>query len=167
MAPTDGRNAVANGEQDTRWESPHGWFDAGEHILPLRVYYEDTDAAGIVYYANYLKFAERARTEMIRCLGVEHRRLIAEAGVAFAVRSCAAEYLLPARLDDKIAVRTRIDAVAGASLKLTQRVLRLDDDRTQTELVELKVRLACLDKSHRPARMPAQVRGAVAALMAR
>ena len=78
MAPTDGRNAVANGKRETqqtsRWESPHGWFDGGEHVLPLRVYYEDTDAAGVVYYANYLRFAERARTEMIRCLGVELAR---------------------------------------------------------------------------------------------
>ena len=170
MAPTDGRYAVAKGKRETqqtfRFESPHGWFDDGEHVLPLRVYYEDTDAAGIVYYANYLRFAERARTEMIRCLGVEQRQMLADRGVAFAVRSCAAEYLLPARLDDEIVVRTRIDAVAGASLKLTQRVLRLDADRAQTELVEMKVRLACLDKSHRPARMPAEVRSAMAALMA-
>ena len=103
---------------------------------------------------------------MIRCLGVEQRQMLVDRGVAFAVRSCAAEYLLPARLDDEIAVRTRIDAVAGASLKLTQRVLRLDADRAQTELVEMKVRLVCLDKSHRPARMPAEVRSAMAALTA-
>ena len=147
-------------------DSPRGWFDNGEHVLPMRVYYEDTDAAGIVYYANYLKFAERARTEMIRCLGFEHRRSMAEAGVAFAVRSCTAEYLLPARLDDEIVVRTRIDAVGGASLSATQRVMHLDHNGNQTELVELKIRLACIDKSQRPARMPADIRGAVAALMA-
>src|SRR3546814_4198464 len=64
--------------------SSAGWFEGGEHVLPLRVYYEDTDAAGIVYYANYLKFAERARTEMMRCLGAEHRVLLGEAGIAFA-----------------------------------------------------------------------------------
>ncbi|MCZ6840755.1 MAG: tol-pal system-associated acyl-CoA thioesterase [Alphaproteobacteria bacterium] len=166
MASTDGRNMVADGEQVSGRESPRGWFDNGEHVLPMRVYYEDTDAAGIVYYANYLKFAERARTEMIRCLGVEHRRLMAEAGVAFAVRSCAAEYLQPARLDDKIAVRTRIDAVGGASLRATQRVMRLDDNGNETELVELKIRLACLDNAQRPARMPAGIRGAIATLIA-
>ena len=157
---------MADGDQRTLRESSRGWLDNNEHFLPLRVYYEDTDAAGIVYYANYLKFAERARTEMIRCLGIEHRPLMAAAGVAFAVRSCAAEYLLPARLDDKIAVRTRIDKLGGASLNATQRVMRLDDDRNETELVELKVRLACIDKDQRPARMPADIRRAVAALMA-
>ena len=122
----------------------------------MRIYYEDTDAAGIVYYANYLKFAERARTEMIRCLGFEHRRSMAEAGGAFAVRSCTAEYLLPAR----------INAVGGASIKATQRVVQLDDDGNRIELVHLKIRLACLDKFHRPARLPADIRGAIAALMA-
>lgn len=129
----------------------------------MRVYYEDTDAAGIVYYANYLKFAERARTEMIRCLGIEHRQLIADAGVAFAVRSCAAEYLQPARLDDEIAVRTRIDAVRGASLKMTQRIVGHDQD--ETALVDLNIRLACVSHNQRPARMPAEIRSALAALM--
>ena len=157
---------MADGEQTSRRGSLRGWFDGGEHVLPLRVYYEDTDAAGIVYYANYLKFAERARTEMIRCLGFEHRQSMAALGVAFAVRSCAAEYLLPARLDDQIAVRTRIDAVGGASLEATQRVVQLDDDGTQIELVHIKIRLGCIDKSQRPARMPADIRGAIAALMA-
>ena len=159
----DGEQAI---QQTAPGESPRGWFDDGEHILPMRVYYEDTDAAGIVYYANYLKFAERARTEMIRCLGIEHRRSMTEAGVAFAVRSCTAEYLLPARLDDEIAVRTRIDAVGGASLKATQRVVLWDDDGNQIELVHLKIRLGCIDKFQRPARMPADIRGAIAALMA-
>jgi len=132
----------------------------------MRVYYEDTDAAGIVYYANYFIFAERAPTEMIRSLGFEHRQLMAGAGVAFAVRSCAAEYLQPARLDDEITVRTRVDAVGGASLNLTQRVVRRDDVEPETALVELKVRLACLNHDQRPARMPADIRSAVAALMA-
>ena len=166
MASTDGRNMMADGEIAERWDSPCGWFDNGEHILPIRVYYEDTDAAGIVYYANYLRFAERARTEMIRCLGVEHRKLMAERGLAFAVRSCAVEYLQPARLDDEIAVRTRVDAVGGASLRATQRVVRLDDERSQTELVEIKIRLAFIDDNQRPARMPTEIRGAVASLLA-
>lgn len=165
MASTDGRNRVANEEHTTRRESHRGWLDNGEHILPMRVYYEDTDAAGIVYYANYLKFAERARTEMIRCLGVEHGPLMAEAGVAFAVRSCAAEYRQPARLDDEVAVRTRLNAVGGASLRVTQRVMHVDDEGNEIELVELKVRLACIDREQRPARMPAELRSAVAAFM--
>ena len=157
---------VADDEVAARWNSPRGRFDKGEHVLPIRVYYEDTDAAGIVYYANYLRFAERARTEMIRCLGVEHRQLMAEQGLAFAVRSCTVDYLQPARLDDEIAVRTRVDAVGGASLRATQRVVRPEDDQSQTELVELKIRLAFIDDAQRPARMPAEIRGAVAAFMA-
>lgn len=167
MASTDGRNMVADSELAERRDSPRGWFDNGEHVLPIRVYYEDTDAAGIVYYANYLRFAERARTEMIRCLGVQHRRLMAERGLAFAVRSCTVDYLQPARLDDEIAVRTRVEAVGGASLRAIQRVVRRDDARAQTDLAELKIRLAFIDQNQRPARMPAEIRGAVAALVAR
>ena len=166
MASTDGRNKVTDGEQISSRESSRGWFDNGEHVLAMRVYYEDTDAAGIVYYANYFKFAERARTEMIRCLGFEHGHLMAGAGVAFAVRSCAADYLQPARLDDEIAVRTRIDAVGGASLDMTQRVVRNDDVKTETALAELNVRLACLSHNQRPVRMPVEIRSAIAALMA-
>ncbi len=166
MASIDGRNMVADGELAEQRDSPRGRFDNGEHVLPLRVYYEDTDAAGIVYYANYLKFAERARTEMIRSLGFEHRQSMAETGLGFAVRRCTAEYLLPARLDDEIAVRSRIDAVGGASLDMTQRIVLLGEGGAETDLVELNIRLACLDKNHRPARMPADLRGAVAALVA-
>ena len=88
-----------------------GTFDGTTHVFPLRVYYEDTDAAGIVYYANYLKFAERARTELMRLLGAEHRTMMAEDGIGFAVRAVAAEYLQPARLDDAIAVHTRVERV--------------------------------------------------------
>lgn len=138
-----------------------GWFEGGEHVLPLRVYYEDTDAAGIVYYANYLKFAERARTEMMRCLGTEHRALMAQAGIAFAVRSCDAEYLQPARLDDAIAVRTRVEEVRGASLRASQRVVRRKNGQGEVELARIAIRLACMDRELRPARLPKDVRGAL------
>ena len=77
-------------------ESEHrltGWLENSEHFLPIRIYYEDTDAAGIVYYSNYLKYAERARTEMIRFLGIENRQLMSEKGLAFVVRRCLTEYL--------------------------------------------------------------------------
>src|SRR5215469_16865116 len=77
---------------------------AKSHTLPLRVYYEDTDAAGMVYHANYLKFAERGRSEMLRSLGFPHRKLGAEHGVGFAVRRCAIEYIAPARLEDDLTV---------------------------------------------------------------
>lgn len=131
------------------------------HVFPLRVYYEDTDAGGIVYYANYLKFAERARTEMLREIGVESSRLIDGEGIAFAVRHCTADFLKPARLDDSLEVHTRLLEVGGASLVADQRIVR----RTE-ELVRLRLRLACVNRSDRPARLPAGVRASLKQLCA-
>lgn len=126
-----------------------------EHVFPLRVYYEDTDAAGIVYYANYLKFAERARTEMLRSRGFDHRRLDARDGVVFAVRACSADYLLPARLDDALEVHTRVTHIGGATLEADQDIKRED-----AVLTRLKVRLACINQAGRPVRIPAAIRAA-------
>ena len=86
-----------------------GLIEGRVHRLPLRVYYEDTDAGGIVYHAGYLRFAERARTEMLRCLGCDHATLRA-LGLIFAVRRCMADFLAPARLDDRLVVETRLAA---------------------------------------------------------
>jgi acyl-CoA thioester hydrolase len=120
---------------------------------PVRVFYEDTDAAGIVYYANYLKFAERGRTEWLRHLGYDHIRLKREDGLVFAVRRCAADYLKPARLDDLLDVRTAVTKVAGATIEMAQDIY-LDD----THLVAVQVKLACLDEAGAPMRMPADLR---------
>ncbi|MCC2664562.1 MAG: ybgC, partial [Geminicoccaceae bacterium] len=98
--------------------SGSGSIAGGVHRLPLRVYYEDTDAAGIVYHAAYLEFAERARTEMLRCLGLDHGGLRDRFGLAFAVRRCVIDYLAPARLDDLLIVSTRLLRRGGASLEL-------------------------------------------------
>ena len=87
-------------------------IEGGEHVLSIRVYYEDTDAAGIVYYANYLKYAERARTEMLRLMGVEQSELAQSHGLAFAVRNCAIDYQRPAKLDDLLEVRSHLRALA-------------------------------------------------------
>ncbi len=133
---------------------------ADEHIFRLRVYYEDTDAGGVVYYANYLRFAERARTEMLRDRGIESSRLMAEEGVAFAVRRCAADYLRPARLDDRLEVRTRLKALGGASLDLEQRIVREADG---AEAVRLDLTLACMTLAGKAARIPATVRGRIPA----
>ena len=124
-------------------ETSPGFLD-GVHVFPLRVYYEDTDAAGIVYYANYLKFAERARTEMLRALGTNQSRLAAEQGIAFAVSRCTADYLKPARLDDRLEVHTRVTEVGGASLSADQAV-----KGEAGELVRLDVRLACTNPAGR------------------
>jgi acyl-CoA thioester hydrolase len=128
--------------------------------LPLRVYYEDTDAAGIVYYANYLRFIERGRTEFLRALGHDQNLLMKE-GVAFAVRSVAAEYLKPARLDDQLMIETAITELGGAQLVFSQRVVRGED-----LLLDAKIRVACIAPvSGRPIRIPPAIHAQLAALM--
>ncbi|MGE0726227.1 MAG: tol-pal system-associated acyl-CoA thioesterase [Alphaproteobacteria bacterium] len=139
---------------------PCGRIDDGTHVLALRVYYEDTDAAGIVYYANYLKFAERGRTEMMRLLGAEHRSMAEGEGLAWAVRRCAIDYLRPARLDDLLEVRTRLVDVGAARLDAEQ-VVR----RAAVDLARLDLRLACIDRRGRPARLPAAMRSALLAII--
>jgi acyl-CoA thioester hydrolase len=127
------------------------------HRFSLRVYYEDTDAAGIVYYANYLKFAERARTEFLREIGQGPAALALAHGLNFAVRRCNVEYLKPARLDDLLEVETRLTGLRGASLEALQTVRR-----EGAALTEMRVRLACLDGRGRATRLPGALRAALA-----
>jgi acyl-CoA thioester hydrolase len=124
------------------------------HSHAIRVYFEDTDAGGIVYYANYLKFAERARTEMLRDLGVSHADMMKRDGFVLVVRRCEIDYLKSARLDDLLSVETEIAKLGGASVDLRQRVLRDND-----VLAELKVLVVCIGQDGRPARIPDYVRG--------
>lgn len=131
-----------------------GTQDDGLHHYGLRVYYEDTDSLGMVYYANYLKYAERARTEMIRLLGFA--TISRDNNTAFAVRRCEVDYLSPARLDDELDVATGLIAVGGASIDLEQTVLR-----DGVRLVRLEVRLAMVSPSGRPARLPGDFRAAL------
>jgi acyl-CoA thioester hydrolase len=137
--------------------------DAGPiHSWPIRVYYEDTDAGGVVYYANYLKFAERARTELLRAGGFDHTLLMQDHGVQIVVRNCTAEYILPARLDDALEVRSRITTMGGVSFTIRQEVLRPATDEARTNpLVVVEVRLACIDAEFRPARLPAMLKTAL------
>lgn len=130
----------------------------GRHVLPLRVYYEDTDAGGMVYYANYLKFAERARTEMLRLAGFDHGEIADRFGLAFVVRDCALSYKRPARLDDLLEVRSRFLDLGAASLTAEQVICR-----ETTELARLDVRLACVTDGGRPSRIPNALRDALAA----
>jgi len=123
------------------------------HVFPVRVYYEDTDAGGIVYYANYLKFAERARTELLRSAGISQSVLISEEGVAFAVRQCSADFLKPARLDDALEVHTRVLQIRGASVEMAQSI-----KRDGVDMVKVGVKLACMSGFDRPSRIPAPVR---------
>ena len=135
--------------------SDPGVIEARVHRIRIRVYYEDTDAAGIVYHAAYLAFAERARTEMLRCLGLDHATLRARFGLAFTVRRCSIDYRAPARLDDLLEIQTRMVRLGGASLDLEQRVRR-----EAQLLTRLDVRLALLGAELRPARLPRQLVGA-------
>ncbi len=130
------------------------------HSHPVRVYYEDTDAGGIVYYANYLKFAERGRSELLRAHGIEHITLKAERGVVFAVRHCTADYRKPARLDDLLRVESKITSVGGASFDLAQDIYRGDG-----LLVALHVKIASLDGAGRPLRLPTTLRALLSSLI--
>jgi acyl-CoA thioester hydrolase len=129
------------------------------HLFNLRVYYEDTDAGGLVYHANYLKYAERARTELLRQHGLEQERLRVDEGLMFVVRRLAAEFLQPARLDDELTVATRLARLGGASLELDQEVRRADH-----ALVRLVLKIACLSREGRPLRLPAAVKSVFASL---
>ena len=121
--------------------------------LAVRVYYEDTDAAGVVYYANYLRFCERARTEWLRELGIGQQALMDAAGIAFVVRSVKADYQRAARLDDALAVVTRIAAVRGASLLFEQ-----DVRRDGQLLFSAQVLVACIDiRRQKPRPFPAHL----------
>ncbi|WP_425052121.1 tol-pal system-associated acyl-CoA thioesterase [Psychromarinibacter sp. S121] len=123
------------------------------HSFPVRVYYEDTDLAGIVYYANYLKFIERARTELVEGLGIDQRALKADSGTVFAVRRVEADYLAPAHFGDTLTVETAPVEVTAARL-----VLQQDVKREETLLFSAKVTLVALTAAGRPARLPAVLR---------
>jgi acyl-CoA thioester hydrolase len=122
--------------------SPFSW--------PVRVYYEDTDAGGIVYYANYLKYFERARTEWLRALGIHQQELLEREGAAFVVRSVAVEYIAAARLDDELAVRLTVEKLGRASVQFKQEAWRGD-----TLLSTAAVKVGCVDAaSMRPRALP-------------
>lgn len=126
-----------------------------ELVWPIRVYYEDTDAGGVVFYARYLAFMERARTEWLRSLGFANSALAQEAGVVFAVRRVEADYLAPARLDDQLEVTAEVTEVSRASLTFKQEVRR----GTQA-LCRASVKIVCLDSQRfRPTGIPQPLSG--------
>jgi acyl-CoA thioester hydrolase len=132
------------------------------HSIRVRVYYEDTDAGGIVYYANYLRFFERARTDWLRAAGVSHSELSQQEGLNLVVRDCAVQYLRPARLDDLLDVDVGIAKpavdVGRASLRFSQRALAVADGRV---MVTGTVRVACL-RAGRPVALPERILAALA-----
>jgi acyl-CoA thioester hydrolase len=129
------------------------------HRFPVRVYYEDTDAGGIVYHAQYLCFAERARTELLRHVGTDHRRLLAEHGGVFAVRRALVDFRRSARLDDALVVETRMLSCSGARL-----ILRQDIKRDDELLVMIEVELAFISLDLRPRRLPSRLIAGFAAM---
>jgi len=133
---------------------------------PARVYWEDTDGGAIVYYANYLRFLERSRTEWLRAHGHSQLELAREPGILFTVVSLQIDYRAPARLDDELEITCEPSVEGGASLRFAQRIYRTAPDGAQRAglLVEAQVRVACIDAgSLRPRRLPQFVREAVAA----
>ncbi|HEX4583397.1 MAG TPA: tol-pal system-associated acyl-CoA thioesterase [Burkholderiaceae bacterium] len=123
----------------------------------IRVYYEDTDAGQVVYYANYLKFFERCRTEWLRALGVDQSALAREAGLQFAVTEIEARYLQPARLDDELTIEARLAAIGRCSLVFEQLALRED-----AVVAQARVKVACVDSQRRmPARLPQALLGRI------
>jgi acyl-CoA thioester hydrolase len=121
-----------------------------DFIWPVRVYYEDTDAGGVVFYANYLKFFERARTEMLRAMGYEQDELIATKGIIFVVRSVQIDYLSPARFNEQLQVSAKVSLAKKASLTFEQVITRGHD-----VLCKGSVRIACLDaRTMRPKVIP-------------
>ena len=124
---------------------------------PVRVYWEDTDAGGVVYYANYLKFMERARSEWLRALGFEQDVLRDAQGVVFVVRRVEVDYLAPVRFNDALAVSVELKRIGGASLVVEQTVAR-----GVTPLVAAQVTLACVDAAlFKPVKIPASILSAL------
>ncbi len=123
------------------------------HRFPIRVYYEDTDMGGIVYYANYLKFIERARSDWVREIGIDQNAMREADGVVFAVRRVEADFRAPARFDDTLEVETTTQNVTGARLVLDQTVKRGED-----LLFSAVVTIVCINEAGQPTRLPANIR---------
>lgn len=128
----------------------------GTHAFPVRVYYEDTDAAGIVYYANYLKFAERARTEALRLCGFDQSDLLREDKIGFVVRRVTVDFLKPAMLDDLLTIETRLNDINKVSISMHQAVLR-----GKEVLVSLDVKLVVVGEGMKLVKLPQEMHKAM------
>lgn len=140
-----------------------GRWQGGTHHLPVRVYYEDTDFTGIVYYANYLKFFERGRTDALRTAGLSHAELLnADPPVGFAVRKVTVEYHAPARIDDALTVETHFESLTGVRMGLVQSITR-----DGVLLASAEVEAVCIDMDGRPKRLPAGLKDLLEKVAAR
>jgi len=134
-----------------------GRFEARAHLLPIRIYYEDTDFTGVVYHANYLRFFERGRSDFVRSIGLAHQVLLAEPEpIAFSVTQIALRFLKPARVDDALLVETRFNAVKGPRLRIAQTLWRGGD-----ALCAAEIEACCIDLNGRPRKPPPALRAAL------
>jgi acyl-CoA thioester hydrolase len=136
----------------TEWKDLAGRIEAGRHVLPVRVYYEDTDFSGAVYHANYLKFCERGRSDCLRLVGIHHHEMHwheTEGRMGFVVRRMVCDFLKPARIDDLLEVETRFREMGGARLELDQKV-----SRSGEILFSAQVTVVLVDAAGRPRRLP-------------
>ncbi len=130
-----------------------GAFEGREHVLPVRVYYEDTDLTGVVYHANYLRFFERGRSDFLRLAGVDHQSLLDRPDpAAFAVTRIAVDFRAAARVDDALEVRTLFERARGVRMHITQRILR-----EQAVVAEAAVEVVCIDDRGRARRPPREL----------
>ncbi|MEZ5535038.1 MAG: tol-pal system-associated acyl-CoA thioesterase [Thiolinea sp.] len=138
-------------------------MNTSEFILPVRVYYEDTDAGGVVYHSQYLNFMERARTEYLRELGYDQDTLAGELNVLFVVRNIQIDYLRPARFNDLLAVHTSVQKTARASVEFRQSVWRRAGDAVSAEkLIQAVVKVACVNAvTFKPEAIPLSIKGAL------
>lgn len=143
-----------------RWPDLAGRIDHGTHVLPVRVYHEDTDFSGFVYHASYLKFCERGRSDFLRLLGIRHDVLhaggAADGRLSFVVRRMACDFHKPARIGEALEVHTRLSGLSGARLHVNQAIRRGDESLFVAEVV-----LAMVDGTGRPRRIPAAVSAAL------
>jgi acyl-CoA thioester hydrolase len=160
--PKKGRARAASGKmRGMNMPSSQPGAEIG-FMWPIRVYYEDTDAGGIVFYANYLKFFERARTEWLRACGIDQRKLVDEAGALFIVRSTALDYRAPARLDDVLTIVSRIERLGRASVDFAQEAWRDVGGTHALLLATGTVRVGCVDATAlRPTAIPPPVLAAL------
>ncbi|MEO0463315.1 MAG: YbgC/FadM family acyl-CoA thioesterase [Pseudomonadota bacterium] len=139
---------------------PGGLLDGSRHLYAVRVYYEDTDLSGITYHANYLRWFERARSDLLRLLGIDQRAAIEAGEGAYALSEVALKYRLPARLDDDVVIATTCTELGAASCRMHQ-IARRDDD----VLCEATLRVGFITLEGRPRRQPAEWRAAFATFM--
>ncbi|HEY6869178.1 MAG TPA: YbgC/FadM family acyl-CoA thioesterase [Novosphingobium sp.] len=145
---------------------PEGCLDGQVHRFAVRAYFEDTDLSGVVYHANYLRWFERARSDLVRLLGIDQRAAQESGEGAYAVADLSIRYHSPARLDDAVLIETRAEDLGAASCRLVQRAYRADDAPAATLLSEMRVRVGFVGPDGRPRRQPAPWRAAFATILA-